>query len=210
MLTLYIVCAVVGGGLMLLSALGGVFHLDLGGGHEASLEADHQIDFGHDLSSTGGHSIEVAGHDVDAGFGLGDVWLAFVSMRFVTYFAGIFGISGLSLTLFTGLAAAAVAFYSFGFAFVIGYGGALLFRYLRVEGETSGVTADDYIGAMGTALVKVLPSQPGKVRVCIKGDTLDLIALPEGEKEIAQGEEIVVVGVEGNTFRVAPKGDYLD
>jgi membrane-bound ClpP family serine protease len=72
------------------------------------------------------------------------------------------------------------------------------------------VTEHDYIGVLGRTLVPVRPSQPGKVRVSIKGDTLDLIALSEGDKEIASGEEIVVVGLEGDRVRVAPKGDYLD
>jgi membrane-bound ClpP family serine protease len=96
------------------------------------------------------------------------------------------------------------------FAAVLGYGGSLLFRHLKSEGETSGVTAHDYVGAMGRTLVGIKGAQPGKVRVSIKGDTIDMIALSEGEKEIAMGEEIVVVGLEGDRVRVAPKGDYLD
>lgn len=211
MLTLYIVCAVLGGGLMLLSALGGVLHADLGGGHGADLDAGHEIDFGSDIASTDAdHSFDISGHDLDAGFGAGDFWLAIVSVRFLTYFVGIFGIFGLALTFLTDIAATMVTVYSLIFAFVLGYGGALLFRYLKVEGETSGVTENDYVGALGKTVVKVLPLQPGKVRVSIKGDTLDLIALSEGEKEIAAGEEIVVVGLEGDKVRVAPKGDYLD
>jgi membrane protein implicated in regulation of membrane protease activity len=211
MLTLYIVCAVVGGGLMLLSALGGVLHGDLGGGHEVEVDTGHEIDFQHDIAATDvDHpSIDIAGsHDV--GWEAGDFWLAFVSMRFLTYFVGIFGIFGLVLTWFSELGPTSVALFSALVAFVLGYGGSLLFRYLKVEGETSGVTEHDYVGVLGRTLVGIRPSQPGKVRVSIKGDTLDLIALSEGEKEIAAGEEIVVVGLEGDRVRVAPKGDYLD
>jgi membrane protein implicated in regulation of membrane protease activity len=209
MLTVYIVCAVFGGGLMVLSALGGVFHGDLGGDHDVSFDSDHQIDFQHDLSSTDvEHTIDVH-HDVDLGFGASDFWLAFMSMRFVTYFAGVFGVMGTVLTLM-GMSSGLVAFVSVLSGLVIGYGGALLFRYMKAEGETSGVTANDYVGAMGRMLVAVRPSQPGKVRVSIKGDTIDMIALSEGDKEIGMGEEIVVVGLEGDKVRVAPRGDYLD
>jgi len=212
MLTLYIVCAVLGGGLMLLSALGGFFHGDLSADHGPAFDADHQIDFSHDIATTGGevgHHVELP-NALDVGWTNSDFWLAFVSMRFVTYFVGIFGIVGTTLSLLTGMSGPTVTIVSFLFALVLGYGGSLLFRYLNAEGETSGVTHNDYVGVLGRTLVGIRPSQPGKVRVSIKGDTLDLIALSEGEKEIAVGEEIVVVGLEGDRVRVAPKGDYLD
>jgi membrane protein implicated in regulation of membrane protease activity len=211
MLTLYIVCAVIGGGLMALAAFGGIFHGDVGMDHDVSLDTDHQIDFAHDLASTDvDHgAIEIAS-SLDTGFDAGDFWLAFVSLRFLTYFTGIFGMFGLVLTWFTGIGPLGVAVWSAVVAFLLGYGGSLLNRYLKVEGETSGVTSNDYIGALGRTLVPVRASQPGKVRVSIKGDTLDLIALPEGERDIEIGEEIVVVGLEGDRVRVAPKGDYLD
>ncbi len=210
MLTVYIVCAVLGGGLMVLSALGGVFHGDVSTDHDVSFDADHQIDFQHDLASTDAdHSIDLH-HDLDVGFGPSDFWLAMMSVRFLIYFAGIFGLMGTALTLFTGMSSGMVLFVSILFGTVIGYGGSLLFRYLRAEGETSGVTSNDYVGALGRTLVAIKAAQPGKVRVSIKGDTIDMIALSEGEKEIAMGEEIVVVGLEGNLVRVAPKGDYLD
>ncbi len=210
MLTIYIVCAVLGGGLMVLSALGGVFHGDVSTDHDVSFDADHQIDFQHDLATHVDHPSVDLSHDLDIGFAASDFWLAFMSMRFVTYFVGIFGIFGLVLTFFSGLSQTSIAVYTALVALVLGYGGALLNRYLKVEGETSGVTEHDYVGALGRTTVPIRGSQPGKVRVSIKGDTIDMIALSEGEKEIAMGEEIVVVGLEGDKVRVAPKGDYLD
>jgi membrane protein implicated in regulation of membrane protease activity len=171
-------------------------HGELSVDHDVSGEADH-----------GGIDVH---HELDAAFGAGDFWLAFVSLRFLTYFTGIFGIFGIVLTFLTGLGPTSVGLLSLVFALVLGYGGSLLTRYLKVEGETSGVTDGDYIGALGRSLVAIRGSQPGKVRVSIKGDTIDMIALSEGEKDIAMGEEIVVVGLEGDRVRVAPKADYLD
>lgn len=211
MLTLYIVCAVVGGGLMILSALGGVFHGDVPTDHDVSFDADHQIDFEKDISVVHvDHGAIDVHHEVDAGIGASDFWLAFLSVRFLTYFMGLFGIFGLLLTFLSDLSPTMVAWVSGGMAFLLGYGGALLYRYLKAEGETSGVTGRDYVGALGSTLVAIKASQPGKVRVRIKGDTLDMIALSENDKEIAKGEEIVIVGLEGDKVRVAPKADYLD
>lgn len=211
MLTLYIVCAVVGGGLMLLSAFGGIFHGDVAVEHDVNFDADHTIDFQHDLASTDvDHGGLDAGHHIDATLGASDFWLAFLSVRFVTYFMGVFGLFGLLFTFFSGLPQLTVTVISLISAFVIGYGGALVFRLLKNDGETSGVTSRDYVGALGSTLVPIKASVPGKVRVTIKGDVLDMLALSEGDKEIPRGEEIVVVGLEGDIVRVAPKGDYLD
>lgn len=196
---------------MLLSAIGGFFHGDVSTDHDVALDTDHSIDFDHDLSTVDAHGggIEVS-HDVADGLAAGDFWLAFVSLRFLTYFSGIFGIFGVALTLWSDLAAGVVLTTSLAAGLVLGYGGSLAFRMLKAEGETSGVTTRDYVGALGRTLVGIRASQPGKVRVSIKGDTIDMIALSEGDKDIAPGEEIVVVGLEGDRVRVAPKADYLD
>ena len=212
MLTVYIICAVLGGGLMLLSAFGGLTgDTDFSTDVDASLDVDHEIDFDHDLSTTELAS-ELPHLDVDltSGFTAHDFWLAFLSMRFFTYFAGTFGILGLALTFMTGMTEPFIGLIGAGVSFGVGYGGSLLFRYLKAEGVTSGVTKGDYIGVLGKTTVAISGSQPGKVRIRIKDDTLDMMALSEKGTDIARGEEIVVVGLDGNHVRVAPKGDYLD
>ena len=197
---------------MLLSAFGGLtgdtdFSTDVDG----SLDVDHEIDFDHDLSTTELAS-ELPHLDVDltSGFTAHDFWLAFLSMRFFTYFAGTFGILGLALTFMTGMTEPFIGLIGAGVSFGVGYTGSLLFRYLKAEGVTSGVTKGDYIGVLGKTTVAISGSQPGRVRIRIKDDTLDMMALSEKGTDIARGEEIVVVGLDGNHVRVAPKGDYLD
>lgn len=223
MLTVYLICAIVGGGLMLLSALGGIMHGGIDVDH--SLDVDHGFDIGHDMDLAGGGGIDFdndlstteamsemphVGASLDSGFGAHDFWLAFISMRFVTYFAGTFGFLGLALHYWTSMSPMLIPFVSAGVAIMVGYCGSLLFRYLKAEGVTSGVEKHDYIGVLGKTLVAIRESQPGKVRIRIKNDTLDMIALSEGGKEIKKGEEIVVVGLEGDQVRVMPKGDLLD
>lgn len=215
--TIYIVCAVVGGGLMLMSALGGLMHGDLDVDHSLDVDHDldvsggHEIDFDHDLSTTElASELPHLDFSMSGGFGAHDFWLAFLSMRFFTYFAGTFGVLGLMLTLFSSWVEPTIVFVCAATAFAIGYGGSLVFRYLKAEGVTSGITKDDYIGVLGSTLVGISGSQPGKVRIRIKNDTIDMIALSEQGKDIAKGEEIVVVGLEGDRVRVAPKGDFLD
>jgi len=223
MLTVYIICAVIGGGLMLLSAIGGLMHGGLDVDH--SLDVDHGFDVGHDLDLAGGGGIDFD-HDLSvteaaselphvdinlsSGFGAHDFWLAFVSMRFITYFSGTFGVLGLALHYFSSMPEALIPFVSALVALGVGYSGSLLFRYLKAEGVTSGVTKHDYVGVLGRTLVAIRESQPGKVRIRIKNDTLDMIALSEGGKEIAKGEEIVVVGLEGDKVRVMPRGELTD
>ncbi|HXH59916.1 MAG TPA: NfeD family protein [Fimbriimonadaceae bacterium] len=211
MLPIYIVLGVIGGGLMIVSAVTGLFHGGVDLDHSPALEADHQIDFQHDVSTTEvtSHTIEVL-HTLDGGVGFHDFWLAFVSMRFVIYFMGVFGVMGMLLTFFTGWVEPAIFIWSAATALFIGYGGSFLYRMLGAEGVTSGVTASDYVGALGSVLVAPRNGALGKVRVTIKGDVLDLLALSEGEKGLEKGDEIVVVSLEGNKVLVAKRTDYLD
>lgn len=188
MLLLYAVMALVGGGLVLLSAFGG---------------HDHHVDHGGSLDMQAGHDahIEVAHGDVPAS----DVWLAFLSLRFWTYFATITGLLGLLLTLFTEMPSAVVAGTSFTTGFLGGLVVALLIRYLQqVEGGSS-VGVEDLIGADARVLVAIRPGEEGKVRCRVRGETIDLLAVFDGEHMIPAGSEVMVVSVEGSRARVEPK-----
>lgn len=189
MLVLYAVMALVGGGLVLLSAFGGHdHHVDHGG--SLDLQADHDA------------HIEVAHHgDVPAS----DVWVAFLSLRFWTYFATITGLLGLLLTLFTELSPTLVAGTSFTTGFLGGLLVALLIRYLQRAEGGSNIGVDDMIGADARVLVAIRPGEEGKVRCRVRGETIDMLAVFDGEHTIPAGSEVMIVSVEGSRARVEPK-----
>ena len=216
MLAFYIIAGVVGGGLLLLSAFGALGGGDVDVGHDIDFDASHDIDFDHDLSATVG-----ADHDFDPGFDassdyiasdfhVSDVWLAFLSLRFWTYFIGTFGLVGMALTWLTGAADATVLMTSLVTGFVMGYGVSMVLRLLKKGQIHSGVTSQDFLGTQGKMIVSARGAQPGKVRLRIKHDIIDMLALSDKGSDIERGEEVVVIGLEGDRVRIARKTDILD
>jgi hypothetical protein len=198
MLGLYIVTAIIGGGLMLLSALSGLgAHLDV---------AQH-LGFGE--HSIGDH--DAGGHD----HGGGDtdspaLWIPFLSIRFWTYAIGTFGVIGVLLTWLTRSHEPLVAGISGAMGLLMGLVAAGAFRLAQKYQSSSAVGTGDYVGSEAHVLVAVRPGHPGKVRMSIRGDLIDMIAMGEGDSSIEAGEQVFVTGLEGNQVRVARQAGYLD
>lgn len=195
MLAAYIVAAIVGGGMIAFSALAGAeAHHDVGGdmgGHDAHV--GHDADQGHDSHDQGDS---------------GSLWLPFLSLRFWTYLVGTFGLMGLVLTLCKASAEPATAVISGVCGLVMGTFAAGLVRYLSKNEHSANVSDEDFMGALGKVTVGI-SALPGKVRTSVKGDVIDVIALGENGEQFAQGEEVMIVGFEGQTARVVRKDDYL-
>lgn len=190
MLTLYIVAAILGGGLILLSALGGF------GDHSFDADANTDIDTSHDLT--------------DVAHASSDFWLPFFSMRFWVYFVGGFGLFGLATTLFNVTAEPIRMFASLATGLLTGTIAAYLMRWARRDDTDSSVKEADFLGVTGTMVVPPTNGEPGKIRVSVKGDLIDMLALPLEGASIAKGDEIVVVTVEGDRAVVAKASDYLN
>lgn len=207
MLAAYIVAAIVGGGMIVFSALAGLgAHADVGGdlGHDVGGghgSVDHGAAGGHDVSHDAEH-----GHDTD--HGTGALWLPFFSIRFWTYAVGTFGLIGsvLSLTRVSiepiTLAISATA------GLLMGTLAAWIVRYLNKAEYSSTATEDDFLGALAQVTVPI-GELPGKVRTSVRGDIIDFVALSDPGEQFAPGEEVMIVGIEGDKARVARKKDFL-
>lgn len=192
MLALYLVPAIVGLGLIVLSALGGMGHdLDIDHG---GLEVDHHADFESD------HTIEHAS----------DFWLPFLSLRFWTYLLGGFGGFGLLLTLLGVRTEPIRLLCSIAVGLVAGFGAAWIFRWLSRSQSNSSVNDQDFLGATGKVLVPPVGADPGKIRVEVKGDLIDLLATPLEGHTIGRGDEVVVVSIEGTRAVIANASEYLN
>jgi membrane protein implicated in regulation of membrane protease activity len=190
-LGLYIACGIVGGGLMLLSAFGGVF------GH-------------HDVGADGGAGVDGGSHSLEKSFDKGGgLWIPFFSVRFWTHFVGGFGVLGTVLNL-TGYGAEPLAgLVSAGVGLGLGLGAAWVYRLLQKEQKDANTKSDDFLGVAGTLSVAARGNDPGKVRVTVRGDIIDLLALSDSGQDLSAGEEVVIVGIEGDKARVLRKGDIL-
>src|SRR5262249_37411889 len=147
---------------------------------------DHSLDHGgaglsHGEALVPGHAPE---GPVQAG-------LPLLSMRFWTFFLAFFGLTGAVLAglglwsspLF--IAAAAV-----GMGLLSGLGVSYAFGRLRRETISSSLQEQDYIGATGRVLLPIARGQQGKVRLEIRGRTLDLIAETEDEQALSVRQEV--------------------
>jgi hypothetical protein len=47
------------------------------------------------------------------------------------------------------------------------------------------------------------------VRTSVRGDIIDFVALSEAGESFAPGDEVMIVGIEGDKARVARKQDFL-
>lgn len=186
MLELYLIALLVGGSLLLFSLFSGGddsdADTDAGGDVDADLDGDVHVDAGHD-------------RDGDFDF-VALAWLPIASLRFWTFFLAFFGAAGTALTLterdlghlVTGLVAV-------GVGYVCGTGAVAAFRYMRRSQTSSALTVDDYIGEVATVRVAVARDKVGKVRLQIKGRTVELLAETEDQEPIATREQAMIYAI---------------
>lgn len=202
MFTMYLVCAVVGGTLIVCQFL--MTLMGIGGGDMA--DGGHDFSAGHDLGVDQGLEVG-AGHEHDHG-GLqehGSSWIfGVLTFRTLTAAFAFFGFTGLSCmqlglepmtTLLWSLAAGLVAL------FLVAWLMRMLIR-LNVDGT---VRIERSVGSRGTVYLSV-PGQrsgEGKVHVGVLGRRIEYKAVTARES-LATGTPIVVVGVAGpDTVEVA-------
>jgi membrane protein implicated in regulation of membrane protease activity len=176
-MAIYLGSMLIGGVLVALSVLGG----------------DHGH---HDVGGDGAD-----GHAGDHGSGVADTvlaWLPLGSFRFWTFFAAFFGLTGTALTML-GTSSPVVV----GAAVAVGYASGLMLtralRRLQVTTDSSLGEAD-LVGASAQVLLPVGGGRTGKVRLQIKGRTVDLLAETE-EAAMAAGERVLVIA--------APAGGHV-
>ncbi|MFM9872179.1 MAG: NfeD family protein [Fimbriimonadaceae bacterium] len=204
MLAIYLVTAIIGLGLIVFSALGGLSeHGDFD--HQVETESEVSTGFGHDLQ-TDSHS-GLDSHDADHA---SDFWLPFFSLRFWIYLTGGFGGFGLILTMM-GIKEQPIQFVSaLIVGLIIGTVAAVTMRILKKSGSNSSVSDRDFVGLAAKVLVAPVDANPGKIRLAIKNETIDVLALPLDGHTIATGDQVVVVSVDGAHVTVANAEKYLD
>lgn len=166
------------------------------GGHD---DADADGDVDADAEAEGGLDKEVGGHGDASGF-----LLSFLSLRFWTFFFAFFGLTGLVLDLFD---LVGNAWLTLGIALGMGFGtaaGAMaVIRALSADTSGKAVESKDYVGKTARVIVPFEGSKVGKVRVDVKGSSVDLLATGIEEDEFRGREEVLIVEMEGSRARVA-------
>lgn len=203
MLAFYLVCLLIGGVLVAVSALGGGHdgdaELDVGSDVELALDLDLDGDFDldGDLDLDADADIDAdADGELDAELGLG-AWFPIASMRFWTFFLAFGGLTGFSLTLFD-LAGGAivVAFVAALVGYVCGLGISRLVKHLRTEHVGSTVAENDLLGATASVLLPVQADAPGKVRIELGGRIVDVTAVTEDTEPLSAKRDVLVYRID--------------
>jgi membrane protein implicated in regulation of membrane protease activity len=163
----------------------------LGGDHDHGDADGHvEVEVDHDLDT---HAD--GGHDAQGDLG-GFVGVLF-SMRFWTFFAAFFGLTGVVLDGFN-LTAELMAFgLSLGVGLTTGWVAVALLHRLATNDTGVAAGVDDYVGKSGELLIAVRPDRIGKIRIELKGTTVDVLALTEDEP-IAKGEQALILEMRGD------------
>lgn len=195
---LYLAALIIGFGTIALQlAMGGESDADADADADvhldAELDADADADAGH---ADAGHAHADHGH-ADGGF-----LPIFLSLRFWTFTFLAFGLSG-SLIHYLDLANSAVALV---IAIALGLGAGLLasltFRALSRSEANSGATDRDAVGTVGKVLLPLAKGARGKIRIQLKGQTVDFVATTDDE-QIESGQLVMIEEMRETTAHVS-------
>jgi membrane protein implicated in regulation of membrane protease activity len=152
---------------------------------------DHDNDATLDVEAAGGADTVGDGelHGSLEGFAA-----SFLSFRFWTFFATVFGAIGLSLDglklvespSITLLLALPLGAFS-------GFAASTMFRRLAGTDIGTAATSSDYVGKAARVLLPVEPGTVGKIRLQLKGTTVDLLARGAGDESFVTDTQVLVL-----------------
>jgi len=152
----------------------------------------------HDVGGAHGHD---AAHDAGA-------WSIFLSARFWTFALLAFGMVGALVAGF-GLAGRLLTlFLAIGSGLCAGLVAGFTFRALRHTQASTTASLEETVGQVGRVLLPCAKGKVGKVRLELKGQSVDVLATT-GDEEIAIGRRVVVEDVRGGIAHVTRAPEEL-
>jgi hypothetical protein len=168
---------------------------------------------GASLLGAGDHGLDAhAGAGGDAGdTGGGDshggahAWLSLFGLRFWSFGAAFFGLTGLVLRVLGGAAIGTLGtMVAVGVGLAAGMGASTAFRMLARDTVGQVAAAGALVGREGRLLLPVERAQRGKVRLVLPaGGHVDLLAESGDDESLAAGANVLIVEVRGNVAVVA-------
>ena len=150
-----------------------------------------------------------ADHEADHGDSVG-TWLPFLSLRFWTFFAAFFGLTGVALHAFdVNWVATLIASVSVGAT--TGTMVSWMVRRMKMAQTDSTVKETEIEGSTARVLLPISPEIPGKIRVNMKGTSVDIAARTTEGLTIERGTEVLVVRMgDGEAVVTALRADDDD
>lgn len=134
------------------------------------------------------------------------VWFPYASLRFWTFYLAFGGLTGALLTwMGVGGPSFVVLLIAIAVGYVTGAGATGLVMRLQKRQTDSAVAPEDLEGATGKVMLAVGPGRTGKVRLQLKGRTIERLAETQEKRTFDRNEEVLVYAVrEDGRVLVAP------
>lgn len=224
----YWFCLIVGGGLLLVSALGthgsdtnvdadGLAGGDLDGDFSGDM-TDGDFDVGGHVDADGGfHEMDVP---VDAGVHHGGVaighaghgatmWLSsWFSTRFVVFGVATFGAVGVIMTHVMGARPGLTVAIALVSGAVVGQAVHQLFRSLRRSSGNSAPRPADYIQKLARVTIAIKPPDKGEVAIQVRGTERYVPAITDASDGFAYGDNVVVTAYRGGVAEVISRETF--
>jgi hypothetical protein len=176
------------------------------GGHGGDAGHDADTDHGPDGDADHGPEADHAGHDGDGGHALASThggppaasaptWLPFLSMRFWTFFAASFGLTGLLLTLL-GVPTLLTALIALPNGAAIGTGAAWFFKRLKGGQVTADVGLERFVGSEAKVLLPIRPGDTGKIMIATMAGRFEMPARSRDAGTLEPGARVLVAHVD--------------
>jgi membrane protein implicated in regulation of membrane protease activity len=149
------------------------------------------------------------GHGGDHAAVADDAVALFLSSRFWIFFALAFGLSGALLTWFALASPGAVGAIAGAAGAAGGLFASLAFRALRRASISTSADAREAAGQVGRVLIACGQGRVGKVRIELKGQSVDLMATTDAEGGLARGDDVLVESVRGEVAHVSARPKEL-
>lgn len=178
--------------------LGGHDDLDVDG--DVDLDVDADADFDADV---GAGDVD-GGMDKDLDFAGADVFFwPLRSVRFWTFFTAFFGLTGLAVSSLGLLGPIPGLITALSMGIGSGWFASWVIRKLASDESGRAGESGDFIGKSARVVVPVKPGGVGKVRVEIRGQQVDVLAITDDDRAITSEDEVLVIEMEGTRARVA-------
>ena len=208
MALLFLVCAVVGGTILICQFV--LTLVGLGGEHSVDFSHDMAHDFvgdaGHDAS--GGDAHGTGSDDHEAGQQHGSSWLfAVISFRTLVAAVAFFGLVG-SAAQSAGQPVGVQLLLAIAAGIGAMYGVHWLVRSISRLGEDATLRVKNALGQEGTVYVPIAGgrAQAGKIQLKVQNRLVEFEAVTSMPERLATGTKVRVIGMAGNVLEVEPVG----
>ncbi len=201
----YVFCLIVGGAFVGLSVLGGLFDADGDFDHDLDSHFGGHLDMhGHlDLDGDGHVDLDLD-HDGDIEVRIAPRYSPLTSFKFYTFALAFFGLTGVLFTVM-GLWANAtgVLVLSIVMGLIAGLAVSYALHKANATSSSDAITERDYVGVTGQVVLPVRAGKRGKVKMHLKGRTIEMFAESADDEVVLDfDEECFVLGVEDGVAKV--------